>query len=319
MFYVFVVVATVVLIGIVAYVDNLIRQSRRASAVAECYQRFAEVFDDVLTKTGELSSALEEAIKEFGPCPWIRKLLRDEFDRIILIFGAANDPKEFIRQLVIEIPFEMAKQAVYLEYLRHDIRQSSERYFRTLPERLLRNAETASSGPSQSSERRSLITVEQAAEVIGTARCLMGVLRPRFQRDYAAIFANATTPPGKSFELLATIAFVFCIYRRAKLTTPDLLPVSIHTTIKNALAEWYYDSAIFYENLQRFVTENIKPQQSVALRVGNECALAAYWVITTLSDLPPMSDERMREDRSHCVASLATVFYTESEAAWAID
>ena len=50
----------------------------------------------------------------------------------------------------------------------------------------------------------------------------MGVVRPRFQPDYGEIFTNTKTPPG-SFELLATIAFVFCASLRVKLDVPESL------------------------------------------------------------------------------------------------
>lgn len=306
MFWFLVVLATVVATGVVAFVGNLIRISRRGYVVATYNLLFRKIYDEVLLETGLPSAALREAFKVFGSCPLIKKLTTDEIETVNAVVGLANDPKEIINRLVMDLSTDKTLNALRNKKFLGSVVQRFGGFRQSQPH----VGKTASTGVPRPLAQVPPHLHERAEDFIDSARSLMGVHRPRFQRDYGEIFMNAKTPPG-SFELLATIAFAFCASLRVKRDVPESLQSSIQSAIEDALAEWYSDAQMFYESLRRFVADNMKPDQGVNMQAGKECALAAHWVITTLTDLPDVNDIRTKEMRAHLVASLATVFLTE--------
>ena len=112
MFWFLVVVATVIATAGVAFVGNLIRVSRRGFVVAAYNQLFRKIYDEVLLETGSPPAALREAFKAFGSCPLIEKLTTDEIETVIAVVGLANDPKEIISRLVMDLPTDKTLNAL---------------------------------------------------------------------------------------------------------------------------------------------------------------------------------------------------------------
>lgn len=309
MFWFFVVVATVIAIAVVAFVGNLIRFSRQGFAVAECHHRFANVYDEVLLRTGSPPAALRQAFNAFGSCPLIGKLTSDEVETVVSVIGLANDPKEIIRRLVLGLSTDKTINALRNE----DFLKSVIQRFGGFRETLLHATNTTSSECGSPRAQNQPTMLERASTLVGSARFLTDMLTPTIRRDYGEVFAKST--PGH-FELFATISFVFCAGLRVDVDVPKSLQGAVHAAIDRSLAEWNCDAPRYYRELTCFVAEKTSRDRDKGLRVEKQYASAAYWIVTRAAGFDDVNDEQVAESGSRFIVSFATTLLQQTDRYW---
>ncbi len=105
------------LIGIflLLFLIYLYVNGRRGLNISKSLYLFKENYDDLLIKSGSKERALREALEVFKSCPRFNQLSDSDLDRLALIIGPLNDPKNIVERIIMKMDSKDALRAFHDE------------------------------------------------------------------------------------------------------------------------------------------------------------------------------------------------------------
>lgn len=308
--------AIVYLVGalVLAIAAFIFVKSRRGLAIAAHLHTFDNIYDATLAETSSKYMALRQALMVFKRCPRLKALSEEELERIAVIVGKAQDPKEIVDTLVLRLDSAKAVSAFKNEEFlidfvekfsgmsKRDGGTSTSSNVIDVPGIGLRSISINDRGQALSSHM-----IRKADDLLDGARVLVGILEGRLRRDHADFFKR---PNAGMFTFYATVACVWCACVRLHFDIDKEIRTSTEMRVQESLEKWHSDAINKYREVHEFVSESLLEEQDRKKRGDLLFVLAAYWVLGMIADVDEIPS------CANLAGSLASLFKSETAGYW---